>query len=48
LRGRLGAVSRACPGLDLILERWLHRTMQGIGIADEVSDALAEHCQVDD
>lgn len=27
------------PGLDLIPGRWLHLTMQGIGFADEVSDA---------
>jgi hypothetical protein len=27
------------PGLDLIPEEWLHLTMQGIGFADEVSDA---------
>ena len=26
------------PGLDLIPERWLHLTMQGIGFADEVSE----------
>jgi 2'-5' RNA ligase superfamily len=27
------------PDLDLIPEQWLHLTMQGIGFADEVSDA---------
>jgi hypothetical protein len=27
------------PGLDLIPGEWLHLTMQGIGFADEVSDA---------
>jgi 2'-5' RNA ligase superfamily len=27
------------PGLDLIPRQWLHLTMQGIGFADEVSDA---------
>jgi hypothetical protein len=27
------------PGLDLIPGQWLHLTMQGIGFADEVSDA---------
>jgi 2'-5' RNA ligase len=26
------------PGLDLIPERWLHLTMQGIGFTDEVSE----------
>ena len=26
------------PGLDLIPERWLHLTMQGIGFADKVSE----------
>ena len=27
------------PGLDLILARWLHVTMQGIGFTDEISTA---------
>jgi hypothetical protein len=27
------------PGLDLIPGQWLHLTMQGVGFADEVSDA---------
>lgn len=34
-RDRLAGV----PGLDLIPGQWLHLTMQGIGFADEVSDA---------
>jgi hypothetical protein len=34
-RDRLAGV----PGLDLIPRQWLHLTMQGIGFADEVSDA---------
>ena len=27
------------PGLDLIPDRWLHLTMQGLGFTDEVADA---------
>jgi hypothetical protein len=34
-RGRLAGL----PGLDLVPGQWLHLTMQGIGFADEVSDA---------
>ncbi|QNP72600.1 2'-5' RNA ligase family protein [Streptomyces roseirectus] len=27
------------PGLDLVPDQWLHLTMQGVGFADQVSDA---------
>ncbi|MFI0722073.1 2'-5' RNA ligase family protein [Streptomyces sp. NPDC021224] len=29
------------PGLDLIPDRWLHLTMQGVGFTDDVSEATA-------